>query len=104
VSENQWVERLLKQSTTLWFNWMVTTKPLSDEFENDCLIWMLFNGSNRIASANDLAWNGKKWAIANHFVPYTETEVIAPDRFESDFMVQYLVDKELSQEAQVGIG
>jgi hypothetical protein len=51
---------------------------------------MLFNGSNLTASANDLEWNNKKWSIVNHFIPFTEDEVGAPDRFESDFMVQYL--------------
>ena len=61
---------------------------------------MLFNGSNLTASANDLEWNGKKWTIVNHFIPFTEEEVNAPDRFESDFMVQYLKDKTLSAEAQ----
>jgi hypothetical protein len=60
---------------------------------------MLFNGSNLTASANDLEWNGKIWSIVNHFIPYTEEEVHAPDRFESDFMVQYLSDKTLSNEA-----
>jgi hypothetical protein len=65
-------------------------KPLSDEFKDDCLIWMLFNRSNRTASANNLEWNGKTWSIVNHFIPFTEAEVNAPDRFESDFMVQYL--------------
>jgi hypothetical protein len=61
---------------------------------------MLFNGSNLTASANDLEWNGKKWSIVNHFIPFTEAEVNAPERFESDFMVQYLKDKKLSNEAQ----
>ena len=61
---------------------------------------MLFNGSNLTASANDLEWSGKKWSIVNHFIPFTEAEVNAPDRFESDFMVQYLADKTLSQEAK----
>ena len=60
---------------------------------------MLFNGSNLTASANDLKWNGKKWSIVNHFIPYTEDEVDARERFESDFMVQYLADKSLSAEA-----
>jgi hypothetical protein len=41
-------------------------------------------------SENDLEWNGKKWSLVNHFIPYTEVEVGVPDRFESDFMVQYL--------------
>jgi hypothetical protein len=65
-------------------------KPLTDEFKSDCLIWMLFNRCQRTASANDLEWNGKKWRIVNHFIPYTEAEVNSPDRFESDFMVQYI--------------
>ncbi|MDD4963146.1 MAG: hypothetical protein PHI11_04400 [Gallionella sp.] len=41
-------------------------------------------------SENDLEWNGKKWSLVNHFIPYTEVEIGAPDHFESDFMVQYL--------------
>jgi hypothetical protein len=28
----------------------------------------------------------------NHFIPFTEAEVGAPDRFESDFMVEYLAN------------
>ena len=62
---------------------------------------MLFNRSQRTASANDLEWNEKKWSIVNHFIPFTEEEVNAPDRFESDFMVQYLKDKKLSTEAKL---
>ena len=95
------VRRLIKST---WLNdrdqFLQPTAPLSDEFKNDCLIWMLFNGSNLTASANDLEWNGKKWSIVNHFIPFTETEVNAPDRFESDFMVQYLAEKKLSTEAK----
>ena len=75
-----------------------TAQP-SDEFNTDCLIWMLFNRGNLTAGANDLEWNGKKWSLVNHFIPFTEAEVGAPDRFESDFMVQYLADKTLSGEA-----
>ncbi len=60
---------------------------------------MLFNGSNLTASANDLEWNGKKWSIVNHFIPFTESEVNATGRFESDFMVQYLKNKQLSKQA-----
>ncbi len=58
-----------------------------------------FFGSNLTASANDLEWNGKKWSIVNHFIPYTEQAVGAPDRFESDFMVQYMRGKKFSKEA-----
>ena len=86
-----------------WLNdrdqFLQPTAPLTDEFNSDCLIWMLFNRCNRTASANDLEWNGNKWSLVNHFIPFTEAEVDAPDRFESDFMVQYLADKILSIEA-----
>ncbi len=61
---------------------------------------MLFNGSNLTASADSLEWNGKTWSIVNHFIPFTEAEVNAPARFESDFMVQYLEKKKLSKEAK----
>lgn len=61
--------------------------------------WLLFNGSNLTASANGLEWNGETWSLVNHFIPFAEAEVGAPDRFESDFMVQYLADKTLSSEA-----
>ncbi|RAR74170.1 hypothetical protein [Flavobacterium aciduliphilum] len=95
------VRRLVKPT---WLNdrdqFLIPTEPLTDEFKNDCLLWMLFNGSNLTASANDLEWNGKKWSIVNHFIPFTEEEVGANDRFESDFMVQYLKDKKLSTEAK----
>lgn len=60
---------------------------------------MLFNGSNLAASADDVEWNGRKWSIVNHFIPFTEAEVGSPGRFESDFMVEYLQDKPISPEA-----
>ena len=108
TEENLWqaavvfsVRRLIKQT---WLNdrdqFLQPTEPLTDEFKNDCLIWMLFNGSNLTAGADGLEWNGKTWSLVNHFIPFTEAEVGAPDRFESDFMVQYLADKPLSAEAQ----
>ncbi len=77
-----------------WLNdrdqFLQPTGELTEEFKSDCLIWMLFNRSQRSAGADDLEWNDKKWSIVNHFIPYTEEEVGAPDRFESDFMVQYI--------------
>jgi hypothetical protein len=98
TSENLWqaaiifsVRRLIKPT---WLNdrdqFLQPTEPLTDEFKSDCLIWMLFNGSNLTASADGLAWNNQTWSIVNHFIPFTETEVGASKRFESDFMVQYL--------------
>ena len=107
-AENLWqaaivfsVRRLIKPT---WLNdrdqFLQPTAPLTDEFKNDCLIWMLFNGSNLTAGTADLEWNDKKWSLVNHFIPYTEDEVGAPERFESDFMVRYLADKKLSAEAR----
>jgi hypothetical protein len=109
TSSNLWqaavifsVRRLIKIT---WLNnrdqFLQPTETLTDEFKNDCLIWMLFNGSNLTASANDLEWNDKKWSIVNHFIPYREGAVDSPERFESDFMVKYLADKELSKEAKL---
>ena len=94
--ENLWqaavifsVRKLIKPT---WLNdrdqFLQPNAHIPEEFKNDCLIWMLFNRGNLTASANDLEWNGKKWAIVNHFIPFTEAEVGAPERFESDFMVQ----------------
>jgi hypothetical protein len=95
------VRRLVKPT---WLNnrdqFLQTTESLTANFKSDCLIWMLFNGSNLTASADGLEWNGEKWSIVNHFIPFTETEVNSPKRFESAFMVEYLADKSLSKEAQ----
>jgi hypothetical protein len=106
--ENLWqsaivfsVRRLVKPT---WVNdrdqFLQPTEALTEEFKNDCLIWMLFNRCQRTAGANDLEWNDKTWSIVNHFIPFTEEEVGAPERFESEFMVQYLQDKKLSKEAK----
>jgi hypothetical protein len=91
-----------------WLNdrdqFLQPTQPLTEAFKTDCLIWMLFNRCNRTAGADGLEWNGRTWSLVNHFIPFTEAEVDAPDRFESDFMVQYLADKSLSPEAQAVLG
>ncbi len=75
-------------------------KPLTSDFKSDCLIWMLFNGSNLSAGANGLEWNDKKWSLVNHFIPFTEKEVKASGRFESDFMSNYIAKLKLSSEAK----
>lgn len=95
------VRRLVKAT---WLNdrdqFLQPIRPLSEDFLNDCLVYMLFNNSNLTASANNLLWNQKKWSITNHFIPFTETEVNANDRFESDFMSEYITGKIFSQEAK----
>jgi hypothetical protein len=79
---------------------LAPTSDLPEEFINDCLVWSLFDIRNYTASANGLRWNGRSWDLINHFVPFTEEEVGAPDRFDSDFMVQHLSAKKLSVEAE----
>jgi hypothetical protein len=95
------VRRLIKPT---WLNdrdqFLQPSKPLSDEFKSDCLVWMLFNGSNLTAGADGLHWNDRDWSVVNHFIPFTESEVGAKGRFESDFMVRYMADMTFSPEAQ----
>jgi hypothetical protein len=95
------VRRLIKPT---WLNdrdqFLQPSQPLSDEFKSDCLVWMLFNGSNLSAGADGLEWNGREWSLVNHFIPYTEAEVGANGRFESDFMARYIADMTFSPEAK----
>jgi hypothetical protein len=95
------VRRLIKPT---WLNdrdqFLQPSQPLSDEFKSDCLVWMLFNGSNLTAGADGLHWNERDWSLTNHFIPFSETEVGAKGRYESDFMVQYMKGMAFSPEAQ----
>jgi hypothetical protein len=108
IPDNLWqaaivfsVRRLIKPT---WLNdrdqFLQPSEPLTDTFKTDCLIWMLFNGSNLSAGADGLEWNGRTWSLTNHFVPFTEDEVGARERFESNFMSDYLRGRELSAEAE----
>jgi hypothetical protein len=87
-----------------WLNhndqFLQANQPLSQVFKNDCLVYLLFNGKNLTASADNLVWHDDNWSIVNHFIPFTETQVGAPERFESSFMSDYLQDKALSKEAK----
>ena len=108
IAENLWqaaivfaVRRLIKPT---WLNdrdqFLQPSQPLSDEFKSDCLVWMLFNGSNLSAGADGLHWNSRDWSLVNHFIPFTEAEVGASGRFESDFMARHMAGMALSPEAQ----
>ena len=94
------VRRLIKPT---WLNdrdqFLQPSQPLSDDFKSDCLVWMLFNGSNLTAGADGLHWNGRDWSLTNHFIPFTEAEVGAK-RFESDFMARYMAGLTFSPEAR----
>ncbi len=94
------VRRLIKPT---WLNdrdqFLQPSQPLTDEFKSDCLVWMLFNGSNLTAGADGLQWNDRDWSLTNHFIPFTEGEVGASGRFESDFMVRHMKGMTFSAEA-----
>lgn len=53
------------------------------EFHADCLVFTLFHGQNRIRSVFGV----------NHWIPFTEAEVDAQEKFESHFMSDYLRGK-----------
>ncbi len=53
------------------------------EFQNDCLAFTLFHGQNRISSKEG----------TNHWIPFTEQEVNARERFESNFMSSFIKGK-----------
>jgi len=53
------------------------------EFQNDCLAFTLFHGQNRISSKEGI----------NHWIPFTEAEVNARDKFDSHFMSDFLKGK-----------
>jgi hypothetical protein len=61
------------------------------EFQNNCLIFTLFHRQNRISS---------KYGT-NHWIPFTEEEVDAKEKFESHFMSNFIKSKELSTEAHI---
>jgi hypothetical protein len=53
------------------------------EFQNDCLAFTLFHGQNRISC---------KYG-SNHWIPFTEQEVNAREKFESNFMSKFINGK-----------
>lgn len=53
------------------------------EFLHDCLMFTLFDGQNRITSKLG----------TNHWIPFTEQEVNAREKFESNFMSQFIKGK-----------
>ena len=95
------VRRLIKPT---WLNdrdqFLQPSQTLSDVFKSDCLVWMLFNGSNLSAGADGLHWNDRNWSLVNHFIPFTEAEVGAKGRFESNFMVRHIAGMTFSPEAR----
>jgi hypothetical protein len=53
------------------------------EFQNDCLAYALFHSQNKITNSEG----------TNHWIPFTEQEVNAKEKFESNFMTQFINGK-----------
>ncbi|GAA9993514.1 hypothetical protein VN1042_14210 [Helicobacter pylori] len=53
------------------------------EFKNNCLMFMLFHTQNRITSTQG----------TNHFIPFSETEVKAEERYSSHALLDFLKGK-----------
>jgi hypothetical protein len=61
------------------------------EFQNDCLTFLLFHDKNNIQAEEG----------TNHWIPFTEQEVNAKAKFESNFMTDFIkgkIKKEISNE------
>ena len=64
------------------------------DFQSDCLAYTLFHGQNRITSAEGI----------NHWIPFTEQQVNAPDNFQSHFMSDFIAGKLKPQNANTLFG
>jgi len=53
------------------------------EFQNDCIAFSLFYEKNQIKSSDG----------TNHWIPFTEQEVNAKEKFESNFMTNFINGK-----------
>lgn len=58
------------------------------DFQNDCFTYALFSGQNKITANNQL----------NHWIPFTEQEVNAKEKFASNFMTQFITGKLKAEE------
>ena len=58
------------------------------EFQTNCLIYTLFHSQNRITCKQGI----------NHWIPFTEAEVDAKERFDSHFMSDFLAGKIKSEQ------
>ena len=64
------------------------------DFQSDCLAFALFHGQNKISS---------KYGI-NHWIPFTEKQVNAPDNFQSHFMSDFIAGKLAPKTAETLFG
>jgi hypothetical protein len=62
---------------------------IDTEFQNDCLIFALFHGQNRISCKHGV----------NHWIPFSEKDVKSKEKFESNFMLDFLKNRTFSDSA-----
>ena len=53
------------------------------------------NRTQRTVSTDDLSYKGKNYPLRTFLIPFTEAEVNAPARFDSDFLVEYIKKKKI---------
>jgi len=53
------------------------------EFQNDCLTFALFDGQNKVTAKEG----------TNHWIPFREQEINAQEKFESNFMTDFIAGK-----------
>lgn len=56
---------------------------MDEEFKHDCLAFTLFHSQNRISSKEEI----------NHWIPFSESEINAREKFESNFMYLFINNK-----------
>ena len=56
------------------------------EFQSDCLAFTLFHGQNRISCEQGV----------NHWIPFTESEVDAKEKFDSHFMTDFIAGRDVA--------
>ena len=57
------------------------------EFQNDCLAYTLFHSQNRITTKEG----------TNHWIPFTEYEVSSREKFDSNFMTEFIRGKNIQE-------
>jgi hypothetical protein len=60
-------------------------------FQNNCLVFTLFHGKNYISCNDDETQNGT--SCVNHWIPFTEKQVGAKEKFASNFMSGFLAKR-----------
>jgi hypothetical protein len=91
-----------------------TTHPDYEQWNNDALVYALFNNSSQQSSLRDIDYKGKKWDIKNHFFFMSNSEMLElanansfnemyrdAKRFPEDaYVYNLLEDTTLSEDAQ----